>query len=223
MYFLYHNVKFFHVSGVVYQNKLYFIPYSRSGYNDPLEKTYDPATNTIKRWPNIPGYMISNKASMVRWRDSFLFFDTSGVHFYNITAEEWLPTYVSYGYNSIFNPKAALLPNDEVLVVGAYCGLCTLRAYVYNISGKTWSDAGTPANNPLSAALVQLGSRYFLMGGFSNVTEEYNYKTRNWTVVNTRLAHTYSYMDSYNESPTSAIAVPAELFAKLPGGCQGIN
>jgi len=46
------------------------------------------------------------------------------------------------------------------------------------------------------------------MGGVSNVTEEYNYNTRAWSIVNTRPMNNYMFLPYY--APTSAIAVPAE-------------
>ena len=158
---------------------------------------------------------------MIQWKDTFLFFCSSGVRSYNFTTEEWSPTFVSYFPASSLVAKIALLPNDQVLIVGSYCPVCPSVAYIYNITGQTWSNTGTPAKDPSSAALVQLGQRYFLMGGISNVTEEYNYNTRAWSIVNTRPVNNYLFSPYY--APTSAIAVPAEMFASLPKGCQGIN
>ncbi len=84
-----------------------------------------------------------------------------GVRSYNVTTEEWSRNFVSYFPASNLVAKIALLPNDQVLAVGSLCTKCTSLAYIYNITGQTWSNTGAPAYDPSSAALVQLGVNFF--------------------------------------------------------------
>jgi hypothetical protein len=166
---------------------------------------------------------MGQRPSTVKWRDSFLSFDSDGVLSFNITTQVWTRWYIDNYQMSYYlvNNKIVLLPTDEVLIVPAYYGNIT---FLFNIATKTMSLGGKTAYDQGSAGLVQLGQRFFAIGGLSNVTEEYNYINKTWSIVNTRLINNYFSTENYNYNGPAAyaISVPADLFANLPNGCQGI-
>jgi hypothetical protein len=150
----------------VYQNKFYIGQIGRSdlSYLQIPGKLIDLSKNTLQEWPQIPHFS-DNLPSMILWKDTILAFDEFGVQSFNLTTNKWSTSYLSLapknGLSSIISqPKLAILPNDEVLVIGSPCTRCSYFsfAYVYSITGRTWSKTGLPANDLHVPALIQLGT-----------------------------------------------------------------
>ncbi len=75
-------------------------------------------------------------------------------------------------------------------------------------------------HNRFGSTFVTLSGRYFLIGGgypdtLVDVVEEFHYESNTWTEVEAS--------PITQQMGSSALAVPAEIFSHLPGGCEGIK
>jgi hypothetical protein len=105
------------------------------------------------------------------------------------------------------------LPTNNILVVG---GVFNARqAMLYNPANNFWTTLPSTNNDQGPAALVQLKQRVFVVGGLSTTAEEFNYNTNTWT--NATALQFVSH-----QGYSSALEVPADMFASRTGGCTGI-
>ena len=65
--------------------------------------------------------------------------------------------------------------------------------------------------------MVQLGQRYFVMGGASDKIEEFDVNSRSFTPVSVDL------LSGNSGGFAGVIEVPTKYFASLPNGCGGVN
>ena len=115
----------------------------------------------------------------------------------------------------IFYSGCVVLPSEEILVVGPASSPYYKSAAIYNVEDNQWTMVQDSSFDRDGTALVVLRKRTFAVGGGGERgIEEFDYASKSWKTVNTplivpRRAH-------------SMIAIPAELFAHLPGGCEGV-
>ena len=86
---------------------------------------------------------------------------------------------------------------------------------LYNPATNIWTTFLNTSFDQGSASLVQLKQRVFVVGGYSTTAEEFNYNNNTWSNATAQGAFVhYAY--------STALEVPAEMFANKPGGCSGI-
>ena len=80
----------------------------------------------------------------------------------------------------------------------------------------SWRSAGDSFYDRTSNALVVLGSRVFAVGGQGNdeIVEEFIISSETWTTLEKKVL--------VGRQDHSMIPVPANHFAHLPGGCEGV-
>ena len=117
---------------------------------------------------------------------------------------------------NIFASGCAVLPTEEILVVGSYTESYRKSAFIYNVLENKWQQAEDSFYDRWASAVVALGSRVFAVGGYPNekIVEEFISSTKSWITVEATVL--------VGRRDHSMISVPAELFAHLPGGCTGI-
>jgi UDP:flavonoid glycosyltransferase YjiC (YdhE family) len=165
---------------------------------------YDSSTNAWTPLPT-PIYELTYDACTVVWRESFMMFGKNNQYqIFNLANQTWS----SFNSTPPISHNAfacTVLPNEEILLAGFGHSL------LYNVVSNTWTILPNTASDYGAAMLVQLGSRIFVMGGFSNHVEEFNICSKTWTNVGVDLLVSHG---GYG----AALAVPADIF----GGCQGI-
>ena len=116
----------------------------------------------------------------------------------------------------IFYSGCVVLPTDDILIVGSE-NEDQSSAARFNIESGTWTSLGSTTNPRNGTSLVTLGKQVFAIDGHAgNVVEEFDYDTNSWTSVSHNLM-------TWRNGHQTAIAVPAEMFKHLPGGCTGVK
>jgi hypothetical protein len=117
----------------------------------------------------------------------------------------------------IYLSGCALLPNDEILVVGSEGSPFKSSMALYNIQSNTWKTLSETPNPRDGTALVTLGKRVFAVDGhYGNIVEEFNFNTFTWIPVGAKLI-------THRQGHQGVISLNAELFQHLPGGCVGVQ
>jgi hypothetical protein len=114
-----------------------------------------------------------------------------------------------------FISGCVVLPNEEILVAGFPGG--HKSAVIYNHLENKWSQVEDSMYSKYGGSgLVALGNRIFSIGGYDDpmLVEEFDFSSRTWKSVETPLLQPRWYH--------SVIPMSAEVFAHLPGGCQGV-
>jgi len=175
---------------------------------------FDPEALEWSQWP-LPTAHGSGYGCLVSWRDSLILFAQNGSEKFNVASQTWIPTDTSMPFD-FYGGGCAVLPNEEILLVGSCKGGSDFASYVYNVLQDTWTRAGDSSFGKCSTAVVKLGRRVFAIGGKDEprVVEEFLFESKSWIpieipVLLPRTLH-------------SAIPVPADLFSHLPGGCEGV-
>ena len=146
-------------------------------------------------------------------------FYTNGIQSFNTSSKLWTVLDQGSAPFDMFAPTCILLPSNEVLVVASYFTLngCAL----YSIKNNLWLRLTDVKYYRRGSSLVNLNGRFFLMGGedkndnaVTDIVEEFIYETKSWVSYATKPLTRMGY--------SSAIALPAQLFAYLPVGCKGI-
>jgi len=131
---------------------------------------------------------------------------------FNLTTQTWSVLNTSPP-NPLYKSACIVLPTSNILVVG---GVFNVRqAMLYNPATNVWTLLPSTNNDQGAAALVQLKQRVFVVGGSSATAEEFNYNTNTW-----KNASALQAVPHYGYS--SALEVPADMFASRVGGCTGI-
>jgi hypothetical protein len=190
----------------VYDNKVYLAD------NNP--EYYDGASGTWKNWIT-PPYTMNYDACMVVWRDSFIMLGYGKFQKFSLATQTWsIITANASAPTNLYNPGCAVLPNEEILVVGGvFSGQAT---YVYNVVSNTWRATANTINTQAATSLVYLNKRLFALGGSTNIAEEFNFSSYTWSSVPTPQIYNH-------QGYAGAMDVPADMFSSRPGGCKGIN
>ena len=190
------------VSGIVYQDLLFIADNSFAEY-------FDPSTNIWTPWPN---YLtpIQTDACLILWQNSFLLIDSLNLQTYDLDTETWTtnPNSPPLPFD---HPACLTLPNNKVLIVGSG-GLPLL----FDPATNARTTLPPTINNQGKVTLLQLGRRNYIFGGNSTetVAQEFNYHTSTWSSVAGGPLQTTN-----SQGYASAVAVHADLFANIQGGC----
>ncbi len=201
-------------SGISYNNKIYI-------YDTTTPEIVDIKDNTTSSWP-VPAKPIGTWPGLILWKDTILAFggaQANGVQSFNTSSKLWTVLDQGLAPINMFAPTCILLPSDEVLVVASYYALngCAL----YSIKNNSWLKLDNVKYIRRGSSLVNLNGRFFVMGGenvdnkaVTDIVEEFIYETKSWVTQTLKPSTVMGY--------SSAIALPAQLFAYQIGGCKGL-
>ena len=114
----------------------------------------------------------------------------------------------------VINSACIVLPNDDVLVVGSGTFEDFFSAAIYNVVKNVWTMLDKTIYLKAGTDLVRLGNRIFAIGGLSENIEEFHPDDNSWTLVNQNLI--------IPRAQHNSMSLPASIFSKISGGCQGI-
>ena len=208
--------KYRHVSpGVVYNDKIYII-------DDSNPEVYDPRNNSWSTWP-IPLQPTGAGSCLIVWKDSIIAFggiaNLRKVQFFNLTLNAWSVLDAEFAPFELNSASCTLLATNQVLLLGSYIPGFQ-GAVLYDIENKSWEQLPDVKYNREGATFVNLNGRVFLIGGgfpstIIDAVEEFHYESNTWTEVEPSPINQQMF--------STALAVPADMFAHLPGGCEGIK
>ena len=202
-------------AGAVFQNKIYL--------HDPVNpEVFDPASQEWSGWPKSPSIFGDYPCSLT-WRDSFIliggYANRKAVLQFNHTTQIWNKFDASAISMEVYHSGCAVLPNEEILVVGSEGRLFTASVALYNVKENTWISLGNTTYARTLTSLLTLGNRVFAIGGLGSVVgsnvEEFIVKNNTWVEVGSKLILPRAYH--------STLSVPAYLFAHLKGSCKGVH
>jgi hypothetical protein len=197
--------------GILYDDVLFIV-------DDYRPEAFDPAMSAWSYWPK-PINATSVGACMIKTNNSLILFgglqSERTVQQYDVEAQSWKllaspPMDIEYS-------GCTVLPNGKVLVLGSSSSIYRREAALYDVDKNSWTSLGGTTYDRFGTSLITLGDRVFAIGGGFDPdveVEEYNYKDDTWIKIDIkpqlhRIKHT-------------SMAVPASMFAHLPGGCTGI-
>jgi hypothetical protein len=189
----------------------------------PDPEVLDPVSNTWSSWPSfVPhGSGTGVGSCLVAWQDTFILLrgkvSVSSMQSFNHSTNTWEVVDLRPVPMGICDSSCVLLPSDEILVVGSAGTPDQSSAALYNMKANSWKELPKTTYCRDGASLVILGSRIFAMDGrYNNTVEEFDYNSSSWSLVAAKLiTHRGGYQD--------VIALPAEMFQHLPGGCVGVQ
>lgn len=116
----------------------------------------------------------------------------------------------------IWGSGCAVLPNEDILVLGSGNPDFYRSSAIFNARENTWKFLSNGTYDRDASSLVTLGKRVFAIGGFrgTEVVEEFNYEDEIWTPIEVQLL--------ISRYAHSALPVPARLFSHLSQGCKGV-
>jgi hypothetical protein len=194
-------------SGVVHNDKIFFV-------NDENPPVFDPKNNSWSKWPT-PTKPTSELSCMISWKDSILLFSLFRLFSFNTTLYSW--SVLNAGMPPPFQLIATsciLLPKNQVLLVGS--AYQSKSVAIFDVLTNSWEKLEDSKYNRYGSALVNLSGRIFTIDGKDEAAcEEFDYQTKTWSEVKARTINQHWF--------SSALALPAEIFAHLPGGCEGIK
>ena len=198
--------------GVVHGNKLYVIDTTKA-------QVLDLGSNTWSTWP-MPPNIFDTAPWLVGWKESIILFggynNPKGVQTYNTKTNTWT---VQNSTNIPMETRlssALLISRNEILVAGSEQSCCQYSAAKYSPQTDSWLKLQDSQINHKATRLVKLGSRIFAIYGYATQTvEEFFAANSTWSLVGVKPINFYN---GYH----SVVAVPAALFVRLPGGCQGV-
>ena len=113
-----------------------------------------------------------------------------------------------------------VLPHNEqeILVAGGLNGGNAKSSDIYNVKQDSWRET---SGNELSvdrggSRMVVLEGKVLIFGGtdYTDIVETFDPYSESWSVLPERLQKKRSF--------PGVTTVPAEVFARLEGGCKGI-
>ena len=198
--------------GEIYEEKIFI-----NDVSNP--EVFDPATKNWSSWPAPPNPS-EVCPCLLAWHDSFILIggepNFRAVQTFNHSSNEWKVLDSSSVPMDVFCSGCAVLPNEDVLVVGSENADVTSAA-VFNVRSNTWKQLPHTSIERGGTSLVPLGSRVFAIDGHGgNVVEEFDYKTQTWISVDAKLM-------VFRKGHQGVVALPAEMFQHREGGCTGVQ
>jgi N-acetylneuraminic acid mutarotase len=202
----------YQTGAVVFQEKVYVI-------DESTPQVFDSSSKTWSSWPSPP-----NKSgygpSMAGWKDCIILLggDTNydGIQIFNITEQTWTVMDSSQVSMILIWSSSLTLSNEKVLIVGSDSGPHYNSAAFYNPTDNSWLQLEESTTNHHGSRLAQLGSRIFAIDGSeTDLVEEFLLETNTWQTVDVELL-------VKRDGHHTVLALPANLFSHLPGGCQGV-
>jgi hypothetical protein len=200
-------------AGVVHQEKLYVMDESNP-------QVFDSSSKTWSSWPS-PPKKSGTAPSMVGLNDCIILLggtsNLRGIQIFNITKQTWTVMNSSQVPMDIFWSSSLTLSSGNVLIVGSEKSGSENSTTFYNPKDNSWIELEKTATNHRGTRLVQLGSKIFAIDGYlTDVVEEFIFETYTWKPVNVELLVKCNGLHS-------VLALPANLFSHLQGGCQGVE
>ena len=200
--------------GVVHNDKIFII-------DDSNPEVYDPRNNSWSTWPK-PTQLTGYNPCLISWKDSILAFggkeNQQGVQSFNSTLNTWSVLDEGSSPFSLYMSSCIMLPTNKVLVVSSFSSIYAVA--LFDIDTNSWEVLQDSKYSRFGAVLVHLNERIFIIGrGYpdtsTDVVEEFHYDTNSWIEVEPSPINQQIF--------SSALSLPAEMFADLPGGCGGIK
>ena len=202
-----------HVSqpGAVYEDKIFI-------FDNSAPEVFDPIKVEWSSWPK-PSSSHGIYSCLLTWRDSLVLMggntNTRKVEIFDQPSQSWSVAGSAIPI-AISSSGCVVMPSEEILVLGSASPGFKKACGIYNVEQNTWQFLGETTYDRSFTSLVRLGDRTFAIGGTdSAAVEEFVYSDLSWIEVETEL--------QVLRRVHSTLAVPADLFAHLPGGCQGIK
>ena len=198
--------------GVAHHGKIY-LP------DDTKPEVIDIATKTVSTWAIAPSS--SEYACFVSWNNYILKFGsntspmTRSVYKYNPSNNTWT-TLPGTSPMDLYNSGCTTMPNNNVLITGSGYDGAFFQAYAeFNVTSNTWFPLIYGQIHLYASTPVVLGNRVFVIppNGPAAV-EEYIISNRTISFRAPNIQFTTSY--------PATVAVPADWFSSLPGGCKGV-
>jgi hypothetical protein len=195
--------------GVVHNDKIYII-------DDINPAVFDPRNNSWSTWPK--PLQFSSTSCLVSFKDSILviggYVNPQLVQSFNSTLNTWSILKEGAPF-ALHDSSCILLPTNKVLVVAVMEN--NYVSAVYDIGANFWDRLQDTKNNRYGATFVNLNDRIFLIGGkyqkaVGYLVEEFHYIYNTWTEVDASPINPQTF--------SSALALPAHIFAHLPSGCE---
>ncbi len=134
--------------------------------DDLNPEVFDPASNSWSSWPK-PISKTGDGPCLAAWMDTFIllggFSNRRGVQTFNHSSNTWQVLDSTNVPMDMYLSGCALLPSDEILVVGSEQASYESSTALYNIKANSWKELPGTTNAKQGASLVILGSRIFLM------------------------------------------------------------
>ena len=138
-----------------------------------------------------------------------------GVQSFNHSTQTWSELDASSAPMDIWHSGCAVLPDQNVIVLGSIFDSYSNSSALYNVRDNKWTSFGESNYSRFGTTVVRLGDRVFAIGGLdADVVEEFIPASKSWVPLETKLIIPRLYH--------STLAVPDHLFAHLEGGCVGV-
>jgi hypothetical protein len=198
--------------GEIYNDKIYIKDVSNP-------EVFDPVSYSWSSWP-APLNGTGEGSCLVAWKDTFILLGGSssprGLQSFNHTSNTWQILDSSLVPMDIVYSGCILLPTDDILIVGSDIVSDHSSVALYKVRENTWETLPDTSISIHGTSLVMLGTRVFAIDcDAKNVIEEFHYNNNTWSSVEAKLI--------VSRFHHGTIALPAELFQHLPGGCVGVQ
>ena len=101
-------------------------------------EVFDPTTNEWSLWPK-PNASNGDYSCLLSWQDSLILLGGShtprNVEMFQVSSQEW-KSLDSNAPIEIYASGCAVLPNQEILILGSVYGVDKHNAYIYNVQGN---------------------------------------------------------------------------------------
>jgi len=198
--------------GAVFKNKLYVTDSNNVHILDLKSNSWSKGPKPPKSFDNYP--------CTLGWKDSIILFGgdsyRKGVQIFNVTSQTWKDLTFEKVPMDMYWSSCLLIGVDKVLIVGSHAGAYPNSAAIYYPKNDSWVSLQKSTAGLWATRLVKLGSRIFALAGFEDYTvKEFFVANETWSVNPIKLLGFYP-------GHHSVVAVPASLFAHIPGGCKGV-
>ncbi len=190
---------------MVHNDKIFII-------NDLNPQVYDPRENTWAKWPR-PVKSVGEWPCLISWKDLIIILggrnNNKFVQIFNSTMNTWSVLDAELSPFDLDTSACTLLPTNKILVVSS------MDNALYDIETNSWDheELEDLIYSRSGGFFINLNGRIFLFRGSVNV-QEYIYNYKKWKELKVNPINERSF--------SSAIALPAELFADLLDGCEGV-
>lgn len=200
-------------TGVSLNNNLYVLDSSEA-------HVLDLESDNWSTW-SMPPNQFGRAHSSIGWEDSIVVFggqsNYRGVQIFNVTSQTWSVKNSTNVPFDIVWTSVLLAKKDEILLVGSDQGGFYYAAAKYYPRTDTWQELEDSQLSHRGTRLVKLGTRVFTIDGFEvDTVEEFHLDDNSWSIIETKLLNNYLGFHT-------VMALPASLFAHLPGGCKGVQ
>ena len=187
--------------------------------DDVNPEVIDLTTKTVSKWAIAPSKSLA--ACYVAWNSYILKFgadlspNTKNVFMYDPFNNTWTSLTGTAPFDMAYS-GCVTLPNNNVLITGSgYTGVKCKEYAEFNVTSKSWSPIIYGQLDQYYSLPLVLGNRVFVIppNGPAAIEE--------YIVSNKTISYGALGIQFATQRP-AAVAVPADWFAKMPGGCKGV-